>query len=92
VSTPAALKSVTRERRKVTDDDLRNNRSREALMDTVIDLGPELVIDRSRIRDPYLRLWLAAVGEPLAAGSPWVAVSKGAFPAAFTRSTRWRRK
>ena len=54
-------------------------------METVIDLGPEWVIGRSRIRDPYVRLWLAAVGEPLAAGSPWVAVSKRAFPAAVTR-------
>jgi hypothetical protein len=44
----------------------------------IINLGPEVVIDRSRIRDPYVRLLLAAVGEPLAAGSPWVAVNKRA--------------
>ncbi len=49
-------------------------------MDTIIDLGREVVIDRSKIRDPYFRLWLAAVGEPLAAGSPWVAVSKPRLP------------
>jgi hypothetical protein len=61
-------------------------------METVIDLGPELVFDRSKVRDPYLRLWLTAVGESLAAGSPWVAVSKRAFPGAFPRSTRSRRK
>jgi hypothetical protein len=51
----------------------------------VIDLGPEVVVDRSRIRDPYVRLLLAAVGEPLAAGSPWVAVDKrAAFPRSVT--------
>ena len=55
---------------------------REACMDgqthtnVVIDLGTELIIDRSKVRDPYVRLLLAAVGEPLACESPWVAVYK----------------
>jgi hypothetical protein len=45
-------------------------------MNTTIDLSSELLIDRSTIRDPYLRLLLTAIGEELARGSPWVAVNK----------------
>jgi len=45
-------------------------------MNTMIDLSTELLIDRSRIQDPYLRLLLTAIGEELASGSPWVAVNK----------------
>jgi hypothetical protein len=45
-------------------------------MDTIIDLSSELLVDRSRIQDPYLRLLLTAIGEELAIGSPWVAVNK----------------
>ena len=45
-------------------------------MKTIIDLGSELLIDRSTVRDPYLRLLLTAIGEQLVRGSPWVAVSK----------------
>src|SRR5258708_1751091 len=48
----------------------------EAIMNTVIDLGSELLVDGSTIRDPYLRLLTAAVGQKLAQGSPWVAVNK----------------
>ena len=42
----------------------------------VIDLGSEIIIDRSGIRDPYARLMATAVGETLAGGSPWVAIDK----------------
>ncbi len=45
-------------------------------MDAMIDLGSEFLVDESAIRDPYLRLLTAAVGERLARGSPWVAVDK----------------
>lgn len=45
-------------------------------MNTIIDLNSELLVDRSRIRDPYLRLLLTAIGQELAKGSPWVAVNK----------------
>jgi hypothetical protein len=45
-------------------------------MKTIIDLSSEVLIDRSRVRDPYLRLLLAAIGQELAKGSPWVAVDK----------------
>jgi hypothetical protein len=45
-------------------------------MNAVIDLGSELLIDRSQVRSPYLRLLLAAIGQELAKGSPWVAVHK----------------
>ena len=46
-------------------------------MRLIIDLGPELLVDGSTIRDPYLRLLTAAIGQKLAPGSPWVAVNKG---------------
>jgi hypothetical protein len=49
----------------------------EATMNTIVDLSSELLIDRSKIRDPYLRLLLTAIGQELARGSPWVAVTKG---------------
>jgi hypothetical protein len=45
-------------------------------MSAIIDIGPEILIDRSRVRLPQLRLLLDAIGEPLAQGSAWVAVSK----------------
>jgi hypothetical protein len=45
-------------------------------MNTIIDLRSEVLIDRSQIRNPYLRLLLTAVGQELAKGSPWVAVDK----------------
>jgi hypothetical protein len=45
-------------------------------MTAIIDLSSELLIDRSRVRDPYLRLMLTAIGQELAKGSPWVAVPK----------------
>jgi hypothetical protein len=45
-------------------------------MKAIIDLSSEVLIDRSRVRDPYLRLLLAAIGHELARGSPWVAIDK----------------
>lgn len=45
-------------------------------MSTTIDLGLEVLVDGSTIRDPYERLLTAAVGQRLAPGSPWVAVNK----------------
>ena len=48
----------------------------ECEMDAIIDLCSELLIDRSCVRDPHLRLLLTAIGQELAKGSPWVAVSK----------------
>ena len=45
-------------------------------MNTIIDLGSELLIDTSSIRDPYVRLAVAAVGQGLVSGSPWVVVNK----------------
>ena len=55
-------------------------------MSTVIDLGAELLVDQSTIRNPYLRLLTTAVGQQLAPGSPWVAVNKRV--AALCCSTR----
>lgn len=48
----------------------------ELTMNTIIDMNSELLIDRSRIRDGYLRLLLTALGQELVRGSPWVAVNK----------------
>ena len=45
-------------------------------MKAIIDLDSELIVDRSRVGDPYLRLLLAAIGQKLATGSSWVAVNK----------------
>lgn len=45
-------------------------------MDPVVDLGSELLVDESAIRDPYLRLMLAAIGERVLTTSPWVALDK----------------
>jgi hypothetical protein len=45
-------------------------------MNTIIDLGSEILIDRSRVRNGYLRLLLTALGQQLAKGSPWVAVGR----------------
>ena len=45
-------------------------------MKAIVDLDSELIVDRSRVGDPYLRLLLAAIGQQVARGSPWVAVNK----------------
>jgi hypothetical protein len=43
---------------------------------SIIDLGSELLFDRSRVASPYLRLLVTAIGQELARGSPWVSVNK----------------
>src|SRR5439155_5334449 len=48
----------------------------EAAMKSIIDLGSELLFDRSRVASPYLRLLVTAIGQELARGSPWVSVNK----------------
>ena len=45
-------------------------------MKSIIDLGSELLFDRSRVASPYLRLLVTAIGQELARGSPWVSVNK----------------
>jgi hypothetical protein len=45
-------------------------------MKAIFDLSSELLIDRSRIRDPYLRLLLTAIGAELAKDSAWIVVDK----------------
>src|SRR3954464_5626802 len=55
---------------------LANSNQRKVAMYTIIDLSSELLVDRSRISDPYLRLMLTAIGDELVRGSPWVAVKK----------------
>ena len=45
-------------------------------MKSIIDLGSELLFDRSRVDSPYMRLLVAAIGQELARGSPWVSVNK----------------
>ena len=45
-------------------------------MNSIIDLGSELLFDRSRIVSPYMRLVVPAIGQELAWGSPWVSVNK----------------
>ncbi len=45
-------------------------------MNRIIDMNSEVLIDRSQVQNPYLQLLLAAVGQELAKGSPWVVVNK----------------
>ena len=45
-------------------------------MTTIIDLSSEVLIDRSRIREPYVRLLLSVVGQQLVKGSPWIVLDK----------------
>jgi hypothetical protein len=52
--------------------------NKELAMDYVIDLGSELLVDRSRLPMGQLRLLLAAIGHPLVTGSPWMVVDKRA--------------
>ena len=44
-------------------------------MKSIIDLGSELLFDRSQV-SPYVRLRVTAIGQELARGSPWVSVNK----------------
>jgi hypothetical protein len=45
-------------------------------MTTIIDVGSELLIDRSTVTDPFTRLIVAALGQTVVEGSPWVAIDK----------------
>jgi hypothetical protein len=45
-------------------------------MNSIIDLNTELLIDRSEIRDPYVRLFLSAIGQELAKDSSWIVIDK----------------
>jgi hypothetical protein len=42
----------------------------------VIDLGNEVLVDCSQVRNGQLRLLLTAVGHPLVSGSPWTVLDK----------------
>jgi hypothetical protein len=46
------------------------------MMKSIIDLGSELLFNRSRLASPYVRLLVTALGQELARGSPWVSVNK----------------
>jgi hypothetical protein len=48
----------------------------EIRMNTIIDAGSELLIDRSTLKDPFLRLIADALGQTMVDGSAWVAVNK----------------
>lgn len=43
---------------------------------SIIDLGAEVIIDRSTIRNPYVRLIARALGAPIVSGSSWVFIEK----------------
>jgi hypothetical protein len=45
-------------------------------MYAVIDLGTEVLLDRSTVTNPYVLLLASALGQTLAQGSPWVALDK----------------
>jgi len=45
-------------------------------MNALIDLNSEVLVDRSQVRNPYLRLLLTAIGEEVVKGSPWVVLDK----------------
>jgi hypothetical protein len=53
-----------------------NYRTFEATIMTTIDLGSELLIDRSTISDPYVRLAVASCGQAMVRGSQWMLVNK----------------
>jgi hypothetical protein len=48
----------------------------EPNMTAIIDLNSEVLIDRSKVRDPYVCLLLSALGQQLVKGSPWVVLDK----------------
>jgi hypothetical protein len=56
-------------------------------MSAIVDLKSELLIDRSRIANPYLQLLLAALGKELVKGSAWVAINKKVAPQISLRSS-----
>ena len=45
-------------------------------MNAIIDLGSELLVDRSQIRLPHLRLLADALGSPIVKGSAWLVLDK----------------
>lgn len=53
-----------------------NSKRAEGTVNATTDPDAEFLVDRSRVRDPYLRLLQAAIGQELVRGSPWVAVNR----------------
>jgi hypothetical protein len=47
-------------------------------MKPIVDLGSELLFDRSQV-SPHMRLLVTAIGQELARGSSWVSVNKRAL-------------
>ena len=45
-------------------------------MTTIIDLSSEVLIDRSQVRESYVRLLVAALDRQLVKGSPWIVLDK----------------
>jgi len=55
-------------------------------MNTIIDVGSELLIDRSTVKDPFLRLMVAALGQTLVDGSAWVSINKQDLGRAYAQN------
>jgi len=53
-------------------------------MNSILDLGTELLVDRSTIADPFLRLIVAALGETVLEGSAWVSINKENLARAYS--------
>jgi hypothetical protein len=45
-------------------------------MDTIVDFGTELLVDRTRVSVPQLKLLLTAIGRPLVRGSAWISIDR----------------
>ena len=56
-------------------------------MNAIIDLQSEFLVDRSKFRDPHLRLLLKAIGRELSKGSAWIVINKQI--AAYHGLARW---
>jgi hypothetical protein len=59
-------------------------------MDAIVDFGTELLIDRTRVNAPQLKLLLSAVGRPLVRGSAWLSIDRplAEFYGLVTRSNQ----
>jgi hypothetical protein len=61
-------------------------------MSRTIDLGSEILVDQTTIRNPYLRLLAAAIGQRLIGGSPWLAMDKSLVRAYVSPRRALRRR
>jgi hypothetical protein len=60
-------------------------------MSSFIEMESEFLVDESAIRDPYLRLMAAAIGQRIIRGSPWLTIQRDVAEACLVCGSHCRK-